>query len=145
MIKQVSVFMQNEEGELGKVLKTLAAAGVNIRSLTIAESTDYGILRLILQDPDKGVAALRGASILANTTQVLAVQVPDTPGGMASIVEALSEAGIDIAYAYSFLPKNTDDAIIILNVRDSEQNKAIETLSKAKNIELLTQDTLLTR
>lgn len=105
MIRQVSVFMQNQEGRLGRVLRTLADAGVNIRSLTIAETADFGLLRLILQDTDAGMAALKKAGFMANETKVLAVEVPDEPGGMADIVEVLGGADISVSYAYSFLPK----------------------------------------
>lgn len=145
MIRQVSVFMQNQEGQLAKVLRTLADAKVNIRSLTIAESEDFGLLRLILQDSDAGMAALKGAGIMANETQVLAVEVPDEPGGMASIVEVLGGADVDIAYAYSFLPKNTDNAIIILKVPDADYDKAIELFSGDERTNLLAKDELLTR
>jgi hypothetical protein len=145
MIRQVSVFMQNQEGRLAKVLRTLADAKVNIRSLTIAESEDFGLLRLILQDTDAGMAALKDAGIMANETQVLAVEVPDEPGGMASIVEVLGGADVDIAYAYSFLPKNTDNAIIILKVPDADYDKAIELFSGDERTNLLARDELLTR
>jgi hypothetical protein len=145
MIRQVSVFMQNQEGRLAKVLRTLADAKVNIRSLTIAEAEDFGLLRLILQDSDAGVAALKQAGIMANETQVLAVEVPDEPGGMASIVEVLGSADISISYAYSFLPKNTDNAIIILKVPDADYDKAIELFSGDERTNLLARDELLTR
>ena len=145
MIRQVSVCMQNQEGRLAKVLRTLADAKVNIRSLTIAEAEDFRLLRLILQDSDAGVAALKQAGIMANETQMLAVEVPDEPGGMASIVEVLGGADISISYAYSFLPKNTDNAIIILKVPDADYDKAIELFSGDERTNLLARDELLTR
>ena len=111
MINQVSVFIQNQEGKLGHVLRVLADADVNIRSLNIAETADYGILRLILQDTDKGMKALKDNGVMANITRVLAAEVPDRPGGLSSIVEALGEAKININYAYSFLPQNTSNEI----------------------------------
>jgi hypothetical protein len=145
MIRQVSVFMQNQEGRLGRVLRTLADAGVNIRSLTIAETTDFGLLRLILQDTDAGMAALKKAGFMANETKVLAVEVPDEPGGMADIVEVLGGADISVSYAYSFLPKNTDNAIIILKVPEEDREKAIDLFTGDDRTNLLARDELLTR
>lgn len=77
MIRQVSVFIQNREGRLSEMLKVLKAEDVNIRSLTIAETADYGVVRLILQNTDKGLEALREAHIMANETNVMAVEIPD--------------------------------------------------------------------
>ncbi|MGN0194294.1 MAG: ACT domain-containing protein [Pseudoramibacter sp.] len=145
MIRQVSVFMQNQEGRLGRVLRTLADAGVNIRSLTIAETADFGLLRLILQDTDAGMAALKKAGFMANETKVLAVEVPDEPGGMADIVEVLGGADISVSYAYSFLPKNTDNAIIILKVPEEDREKAIDLFTGDDRTNLLARDELLTR
>jgi hypothetical protein len=137
--------MQNQEGRLGRVLRTLADAGVNIRSLTIAETTDFGLLRLILQDTDAGMAALKKAGFMANETKVLAVEVPDEPGGMADIVEVLGGADISVSYAYSFLPKNTDNAIIILKVPEEDREKAIDLFTGDDRTNLLARDELLTR
>lgn len=145
MIRQVSVFMENQAGQLGKVLRVLARAEVNIRSLTIAETLDYGILRLILQDTDAGLASLKRAGILANVTRVLAAEVPDSPGGMSAIVDVLAEAGIGIAYAYSFLPKNTKNAVIVLKVMDADNDAAAKVLTEAPGIILLERDELLDR
>ncbi|MDD2414721.1 MAG: ACT domain-containing protein [Eubacteriaceae bacterium] len=143
MINQVSVFIQNQEGKLGHVLRVLADADVNIRSLNIAETADYGILRLILQDTDKGMKALKDNGVMANITRVLAAEVPDRPGGLSSIVEALGEAKININYAYSFLPQNTSNAIIIFKVMDDDKARAIETLTHNSAIQLLDRNELL--
>jgi len=145
MIRQVSVFIQNQEGKLGHVLRVLADADVNIRSLTIAETADYGILRLILQNTDKGVKVLKENGVMANVTYVLAAEVPDRPGGLCGIVEALGAAGINILYAYSFLPQNTSNAIIMFKVAEDDREKAIKTLSEHQAITLLDKDELLLR
>ena len=117
MIRQISVFIQNDSGRLAHVLKTLKEADINIRSLTIAETADYGIMRLILQDTDKGLKALKDAKIMANETNVMAVEIPDKPGGLSKLADLLADANIDIEYAYSFLPQNTSNAIIIFKVK----------------------------
>ncbi len=143
MIRQVSVFIQNRQGKLESVLKALRDADVNIRSLHIAETADYGIVRLILQDTEKGLAALKEAGVMANINHVLAAEVPDKPGGLCHIVEALGKADINILYAYSFNPQNTSNAIIILKVIDDDSEKAIDILEAENAINLLDRQELL--
>ena len=143
MIRQVSIFLENHEGRLNNMLKILAAHQINIRSLNIAETMDYGIVRLILQDTDKGIAVLKENDIICQTTPVLAVEVPDDPGGLSALVDALTKEKINIIYAYSFLPKKTENAIIIIRVEDEMKEKAIETLKDQENLHLLDRDTLL--
>lgn len=143
MIRQVSVFIQNEEGKLGRVLKILEDNNINIRSLNIAETSDYGILRLILSDTDRALAALKEARIMANLTMVMAAEIPDIPGGLSGLVESLAEAKINMSYAYSFLPKKTEDAIIIFRVDDEEMEQVKDILENKKNIHLLERDELL--
>lgn len=143
MIRQVSVFIQNREGKLSEMLKVLKAEDVNIRSLTIAESADYGVVRLILQNTDKGLEALKAAHIMANETNVMAVEIPDRPGGMSDMVELLTNSGINIEYAYSFLPQNTSNAIIIFKIDEDDVEKVREAFSKEPHASLLESDELL--
>ncbi|MBC3889349.1 ACT domain-containing protein [Acetobacterium paludosum] len=143
MIRQVSIFMENHEGRLNKMLKILAENDINIRSLNIAETMDYGIIRLILQETEKGIEVLKKNNIRCTLTSVLAAEVPDQPGGLSNLVDALTQAKINIVYAYSFLPKKTDNAIIIMRVDDEVQQKAIETLEKISTVNLLDAETLL--
>lgn len=143
MIRQVSVFIQNDSGRLASVLKALKEADVNIRSLTISETADYGIMRLILQDTDKGLKALKDAKVMANETNVMAVEIPDKPGGLSQLAELLAQDGIDIEYAYSFLPQNTSNAIIIFKVQDEDEPKVIELAKDHPALQVLESDTLL--
>lgn len=143
MIRQVSVFIQNDSGRLANVLKTLKDVDVNIRSLTIAETADYGIMRLILQDTDKGLQALKDANIMANESDVMAIEIPDKPGGLSQLTDLLAQAGVDIEYAYSFLPQNTSNAIIIFKVNDGDEEKVIEITKDNPALEVLETDTLL--
>ena len=143
MIRQVSIFLENHQGRLNNMLKILAENQINIRSLNIAETMDYGIVRLILQDSDKGIEVLKKNNIICKTTLVLAVEIPDEPGGLSDLVDALTKGKINIIYAYSFLPKKTENAIIIIRVDDEVKEKAIEILEKKKKIHLLDRDTLL--
>ncbi|MBC3796668.1 ACT domain-containing protein [Acetobacterium tundrae] len=143
MIRQVSIFMENHEGRLNKMLKILAENNINIRSLNIAETMDYGIIRLILQETEKGIEVLKKNNIRCTLTSVLAAEVPDQPGGLSNLVDALTQAKINIVYAYSFLPKKTENAIIIIRVDDEVQQKAIETIEKISTVNLLDAETLL--
>ncbi|MGL6292177.1 amino acid-binding protein [Eubacterium aggregans] len=143
MIRQVSVFIQNQEGKLGKVLDILAENDINIRSLTIAETADYVILRLILQDTDKALEGLKAAGIMANVSMVMAAEIPDKPGGLSRLMDTLTKEKINLAYAYSFLPKNTSNAIIIFKVDDGDVDRARTVLSASENVVLLDKDELL--
>lgn len=143
MIRQVSIFIENHEGRLNTVLKILAENNINIRSLNIADALDYGIVRLILQETEKGIEVLKKNNIMSSLTPVLAAEVSDQPGGLSTLVNALTQEKINIVYAYSFLPKKTDNAIIIVRVDDEVQQKAIETLEKVEGVNLLDRETLL--
>lgn len=143
MIRQVSIFIENHEGRLNNILKILADNQINIRSLNIADATDFGIVRLILQETERGMEVLKKNEIITSITPVLAAEISDDPCGLSTLVDALTQAKINIVYAYSFLPKNTDNAIIIIRVDDENQNKAIETLENVQGVNLLDRETLL--
>lgn len=145
MIRQVSVFIQNKEGRLAYVLGVLAENDINIRSLTIAETADYGIMRLILQNTDRALKVLKENQIMANQTVVMAAEVPDKPGGLSLMVNKLTEGGINIQYAYSFLPKNTSNAIIIFKVADEDMEKVNTILEEENHIKVLNREELLMR
>ncbi len=145
MIRQVSVFIQNDSGRLAHVLKALKEADVNIRSLTISETADYGIMRLILQDTDAGLKALKNAKVMANETAVAAVEIPDKPGGLGLLADLLAQEDVEIEYAYSFLPQNTSNAIIIFKVPEKDLVKVQEIVDAAPGIQLLAGDKLLMR
>jgi hypothetical protein len=145
MIRQVSIFLENHQGRLNNMLKILADHQINIRSLNIAETMDYGVVRLILQDTDKGIEVLKKNNIICKTTPVLAVEVSDDPGGLSHLVDTLTKEDINIVYAYSFLPKKTDNAIIIIRIDDEVREKAIAVLEAVSDIHLLDRDTLLVK
>lgn len=145
MIRQVSIFLENQQGRLNDMLKILADQQINIRSLNIAETMDYGVVRLILQDTDKGIEVLRKNNFICKTTPVLAVEVSDDPGGLSHLVDTLTKEDINIVYAYSFLPKKTDNAIIIIRIDDEVREKAIAVLEAVSDIHLLDRDTLLVK
>ncbi len=128
IIKQLSIFVENKEGRLSEITQTLADNGVDIRALSIADTTDYGILRLIVNDPDKALKALKGEGMTVSLTDVIAIAVPDTPGGLNKAVKVLSGENISIEYMYAFLNPRKDTAFVILRVENNE--KAIEALTR---------------
>lgn len=134
MVKQLSVFLENKEGRLADVTRALAESGINIRALSIADTTDFGILRLIVDDPEWANKVLSQSGFTVSIREVLAVGVPDKPGGLASVTECLYAAGVVVEYMYAFLGKNGDHALVLLKVSDSE--KALKALA-AGNIEVI--------
>lgn len=128
-VKQISVFVENKQGGLYEVTSVLNAAGVDIRALSIADTTDYGILRLIVSNHEKAIEALRADGIIASVTDVLGIEVPDVPGGFAQAIKVLADADITVEYAYAFITRHEDSACVIIRVEDNA--KAANILGKA--------------
>lgn len=128
MIKQISVFLENKSGRLVRIAQVLGEAGINIRGLSIADTSDFGILRMIVDQPDKAITELKEKGIMATVTEVIAMEIPDTPGGLAKVLAYMTDAGINIEYLYSFIEKPTTNAIIMMRVEQIE--KALEVLKK---------------
>ncbi|NLB88225.1 MAG: ACT domain-containing protein [Syntrophomonadaceae bacterium] len=118
MAKQISVFLENKAGRLSHVTKVLGEAGINIRALSIADTSDFGILRIIVNDPEKAYKILKEAGFTVSETEVIAVQVPDSPGGLATVLEQMSDANLNIEYLYAFLGTSEDNALVIFKVED---------------------------
>ena len=129
MIKQISVFLENKTGALGEVVKFMAENNINLRALSIADTEDFGILRIITDDPDSSIEKIKNAGYSAKLTNVLAVEIDDKPGSVSKIVDVLSTEGISIEYTYAFLSKKADRAYIIIRADNSE--KASELLKKS--------------
>src|SRR5512142_540069 len=118
-MKQVSVFVENRPGRLKVVLEALAKSDINIRALSIADTADFGIVRMILSDTEKGLEAIRAAGFAASTNDVLRVEVADRPGGLLkAIAEPLAQAGINLEYVYAFADRPLDNAVVVLKVGD---------------------------
>jgi hypothetical protein len=128
-VEQISVFLENKSGRLAEVAEVLAGAGVNIRALSLADTTDFGILRLIVNDTEKAKKILRENGFTVGKTEVLAVEVSDRPGGLAAILNVMKDNGINVEYMYAFVQKSGGNAIIIF--RFDELDKAIGSLQKA--------------
>lgn len=118
-MKQVSVFVENRPGRLKVVLEALARADINIRALSIADTADFGIVRMILSDTEKGLEAIRAAGFAASTNDVLRVEIPDVPGGLLrTVAEPLAAAGINLEYVYAFADRPLEHAVVVLKVGD---------------------------
>ena len=128
-VRQISIFLENRSGRLASVLKEVGRAGVNIRALSLADTSDFGILRLIVDNVDKCVETLRGSGHTVSLTEVLAVEVPDHPGGLAGILEKLSAANLNVEYMYAFVSRATEKAVVVFRFEDI--NAAITALKKA--------------
>ena len=125
-LQQVSVFLENKKGRLAEVTSLIADKGINIRALALADTADFGVLRLIVNDPDRCFEALKTAGFVAQRTDVIAVEVEDKPGGLKRILEIFDAQEINIEYMYAFVEKKTDKAIVI--VRIDQPERAIEAL-----------------
>ena len=125
-IHQISVFVENRTGRLSDITGVLAKHEIDIRALSIADTTDFGILRLIVNQPEKAVAALKEAGITVSKTEVIAVRLRDEPGSLHNILTVLRDQGVVVEYAYAFITRKDTDACVILRVEDNE--KAIRAL-----------------
>ena len=118
-IKQLTIFLENKQGTVVSVTDTLAANGVNIRALSIAETQDFGILRLIVNDEKTAVAKLSEEGFLIKITDVVGVKIGDAPGKLSSALGVLSKAGINVEYLYAFMARTEKHAYVVLRVEDN--------------------------
>ncbi len=119
-IKQISVFLENKRGRLLEATESLAKAGINIRALSIADTSEFGILRLIVPESEKAKEVLENSNFTVRENDVIAVGVSDSPGGLASILRILNDAGINVEYAYAFVQKSGEKAVVVLRIEDPE-------------------------
>ena len=115
---QISVFLENKSGRLAEVTSALAKASVNIRALSLAETIDYGVLRLIVDTPAAARKALSEAGFTVTETEVVAVEMPDRPGGLAGIVDLVTQSGLNIEYLYAFVGQRGENAVVIFRIDD---------------------------
>ncbi|HIT54125.1 MAG TPA: ACT domain-containing protein [Candidatus Fimivicinus intestinavium] len=136
-IKQISVFVENKPGRLADITALLAEKGVDIRALSIADTTDYGILRLIVNDPEKAETTLREGGMTVSMTNVLGIGIPDEPGGFSRAIRVLADANISVEYAYAFITPEVGAAYVIIRVENNEE--ATQVLAQA-GIKLIGQN-----
>ena len=135
--KQISVFLENSKGTLAKMTRLFGENGLDLIALSIADTEHYGILRCIVSDTDAGVKLLKDAGYTARLTEVLAVCVPDRPGGLADVLAHLSDEDISVEYLYSFVRASGDFALVIFHLSDIERGRRVLI---GKGVRLLDQD-----
>jgi len=129
---QISVFLENKSGRLAEVTHALAKAGVNIRALSLAETIDYGVLRLIVDKPQEAKVALAEAGFTVTETEVVAAEMPDRPGALAEIVDMVTARGLNIEYCYAFMAKRGNNAVVIFRIDDAAEAERALTDSGAR-------------
>ncbi len=134
-IKQLSVFVGNKAGSLSEAAELLAAQGIDLRAMSIADTSDYGIVRLIVDDPEKASQIFSDNGIISTVTEICAFAVPDVPGGLANALRILSDNEINIEYLYSLVTSKAGKAFAVMRVAD---NAAAEQVLTANGIEVAT-------
>ena len=128
-VTQISVFLENKPGRLAQATEVLRQNNIDISAISVADTSEFGIVRMIVDKPKEAVSALKAAKFPVSTTEVLAVEVSDKPGGLNFALQVLNEANISIEYLYSFIKRNGDKALILFRIEDSA--KAVEVLQSA--------------
>ena len=131
-VRQLSVFIENKAGRVSEITELLGRSGVNIRGFSVSDTVEYGILRLVVDIPDKARDVLREAGFTVREDEVICVDLPDQPGGLAGVLKVVSEAGVNIEYIYSLV-----STYVVLNVGDTD--RALELL-KDKPVRLVSQE-----
>lgn len=124
-IRQISVFVENKPGRLAEITGFLAEGGVSIRAFSIADTTDFGILRLIVSDTQKAAEVLKAAGVAVSITEVVGISIPDVTGAFAKVVKVLADAGENVEYAYAFLTPEAGHAYVIVRVDDNAVATAV--------------------
>ena len=120
-VEQISIFIENKSGRLAEVTRTLGDAGVNIRALSLADTSDFGILRLIVDRTDLAKSALKAQGFTVNKTEVVAVEVPDRPKGLFGILQVLDQGAVNVEYMYAFVERCGENAVIIFRFDNPEE------------------------
>ena len=127
-VRQISVFLENKKGRLAEVTRTLSHEKINIRALSLADTADFGVLRIIVDNPDRSLAILKSHGFVAQVTEVVAVEVEDRPGGLSRILEVLDHDNVNVEYMYAYVQKSRENAIVICRIDDRE--RALQILQK---------------
>jgi hypothetical protein len=138
-VEQISIFIENKSGRLAEVARVLGEKGVNIRALSLADTSDFGILRLLVDNTDVAQTTLKENGFTVNKTEVVAVEVPDEPGGLCNILQVLDDNEINVEYMYAFVERNAGNAVIIFRFDDVDN--AIKTLHE-KGVSILSGNQL---
>ncbi len=139
-VQQISIFLENRLGRLNHITALLGQAGINIRALSLADTSDFGILRLIVDQPEHARKVLEDGDIIFKFTEVIAVEVPDKPGGLARVLAALTDASINVEYMYAFVEKAENAAIMVFRF---EQLTRAGTILRENGFTVLTNEEVL--
>ena len=140
-LKQISVFVENKPGKMQQLTQTLAEHNVDMRALSLAETSDFGIVRIIVDDVYAASTMLKDEGFIHSVTKVLGVAIPDQPGGLNAVLAVLGEAGINVEYMYAFLgSKKADHAYMIFHVQD--EKTAVSALAE-KGVSCIAQEDLM--
>jgi hypothetical protein len=120
-IRQISVFIENKVGRILEITEVLGRSGVNIRALSLADTSDFGILRMIVNDIDRAMAVLKESGFIVKESAVVAVEVPDRPGGLAAVLRLLGEKGINVEYMYAFFEQPQNKALLIFRFENPDE------------------------
>ena len=124
-LTQISVFLENRKGRLYEVCRLLGQHGISIRALNIAEATDFGVLRMVVDKPDAAKKVLHDNHFVANLTDVIVVEVSDQPGGLADMLQLLNKEDLNVEYMYAFVEKRTDKALVVFRFEDTEKAQRV--------------------
>lgn len=124
-LEQLSIFLENRSGRLAEITGVLARAGINIRALAMADTADFGILRLIVDETTRAVQVLRQSGFTVVTSEMVALEIPDRPGGLWEILKVLGAAGINVEYMYAFVRKSAQNAIVIFRFDEPDRAGAV--------------------
>ncbi|MGO9015454.1 MAG: ACT domain-containing protein [Dissulfurispiraceae bacterium] len=119
-VKQISIFLENKKGRLFEAIDTLAKAKINIRALSIADTSEFGILRIIVHEPDKAKKALEKSGFTVRENNVIAIGVSDQPGGLSEALKVLNEAQINVEYLYAFVEKTAQKAVVVIRTENTD-------------------------
>ncbi len=136
-IKQLSVFVENKKGALTHITGLLADAGIDMRAMSVADTQDFGILRLIVSDIAKAETTLKDEGLLASITSVIGAVIPHEPGGLNKVLQILADADVNIEYLYAFTAVSGKDACVVMRVEDNAQ---AERVLKENSIAILTEE-----
>lgn len=134
LVQQLSIFLENKSGRLAEVTEALGKSGINIRAMSIPDTSDFGILRIIVNQPRAAAQVLGNAGFTVSLTDVIAVEVEDKPGGLARVLKVLQSAAVNIEYMYAFVAKSSNNALVVLKV---EQIDETVTLLTNNNVRVL--------
>lgn len=137
MIKQISIFATNKPGQVVKVADALSQENIDIRAMCVADTQDFGIIRLIVNDTDKAKQALSNHKCIVQITNVVGIKIPDKPGSTKQALELLSKKGVNIDYMYAFVTKSKEYAYFVMRVEDPEE---ADKILSASGVELITQE-----